>query len=428
MRRPDADERGDGAALSALLRCAPLLAGLLAALALAAVSWVGFGETRAALTGLRVAEASAAVRAVRADLNRAIGYGAPLDQLPGVEDYLAERAARLPELRFFAVIGPDGRGLRRAGVSADELDALLSPAIVSTMVAPPDGAAGDDVTALTVLAVGRFVVVRAPLRDGGGAVLAGVEPAEITRALTADMWAKWPFWAGCLLLPAAWMAAAARGGVAEPLGRLNAALRAAADGRFDTLLVRRSRDAVGRSLLAFNAVVAGLYARRQAFVAQADEVRHAVFDMAVADAVAAARDAALADLGDGLAAAPRRLHDPRASDADIFVATLAAAGALGGAAAAGLAGVFLTGAAAAGLVSMAALGVSAGVAARQRRRAAGAAGGWQAPWLAGVLAGAGLAWGLAGDPVVAGYGAGVLAIVALGVALGAALVAPQRRE
>lgn len=444
----------------------PFLAALLALVVLGVVSLLGFGETRETLTAVRVAGATAAARSIATDLDRAIGYGVPLTELPGVEPYLETRLGSLPELRLFLVTGPHGRRLYHSGVTASQLDALLAQVTPERLA---EAGAGEGVARLDI---DPFALVRVPLVAGSGAVWAAVEPGEIDRTLIRKIMLSWPFWLGCLLLALAWAAVAARGGVVEPLARLAAAMRAGGEGRFDRLLVRRARDGVGQCLLAFNAIVAGLHARRLGVIEQAEDVRHAVFDQEVAAAAAQAQATALADLGEGLASPPARCRDPRASDADLFALNLAAAGMMtcadglvagrdplpillvaAGSLLVGLGlgwligwrrllavplailflGIFLlNGLAAADSlaalvidgVAAGAVGLAWGLAWRQRHlaKAAGGLGGGSWVLLAGSLAGLALAWGLLGDLPAISVGAGVLAAISLG----GAFTAPGR--
>ncbi|MGB4335675.1 MAG: hypothetical protein WBJ41_12645, partial [Chromatiaceae bacterium] len=213
--------------------------------------------------------------------------------------------------------------------------------------------------------------------------------------------------------------------------------------------------------------------RRLGVIAQAEDVRHAVFDPEVAAAAAVAQDTALADLGEGLATCPERFRDPRSSDADLFAMTLAAAGlmTITDGVVAGLpplpimivvAGTLLVGLALGwilgwrrwlvvtlaalflaillsnglavpeGLAALAMDGVSGlvvglawGVAWRQRRasRVTGGLGGGAWVVMAGSLAGAAFAWGLLGDLLTISVGAILLATISLA----GALTAPGRR-
>ncbi len=307
----------DGAA-TLLLLC--MFAALAAGLTLVLVSAVAQHQIRESTTTERIAQATAAARAVRADLDRAVGYGIPLDEMRGVAEYLEARVAQQPELRYISVIGSLGQRIIHVGIDDERLEEVLK-----RMPASLDG----DAT-LNSVSIGDYVVVFAPLHNGGGAVLVAVQSGEMTLALMQSLLFKWPFWAGCLLLVISWATTAVRVGMIEPVGRLASTMNeAVAHGCFSTLLIRRDRDAVGACLFFFNAVVAGLHAHRHDFVAQAEAVRHAVFDSAVAEQVEQLRDQTQQDLGAGLGTLPARYIDLRASDADFFAISLAAAGAMG---------------------------------------------------------------------------------------------------
>jgi hypothetical protein len=429
------------------------------------VSVVAIDETRAALDAVRVGEATAAARRVRSDLERAVRYGIPLAELRGVDEYLAERASRSSVLRALAVVDQDGRRLYHAGMEGGPTDQLLAKLPPAT---PKDGDATQS------LATDSMIVLRVPLRGSAAAVVVGIEAGATDDAFMKDVLGMWPFWLGCLLLAIAWANIAVREGIIEPTGRLASAMAAATAGLFDTLLVRRARDPIGQCLLAFNRVVAGLHARRQSFAAHADEVREAVFEAEVASAAERLREETLASLGEGMALLPRKVDDPRASDADWYAtltgagATLSTAqaaamlpswepallfGAIGAAAGAAAGWRFghrrwieLTAALVLLVTALVALGAStrpdivalclalvsgtvagyAGGVAFERRRAARLADGASGSrWVvfAGVAAGASMAWCLAGDTAVLGATAVAMAVIASGTAI----VAPHRR-
>ena len=148
----------------------PFLAVLLALMVLVVVSLLGFGETRETLTRVRVAGATAAARSIVTDLDRAIGYGVPLTELPGVEPYLETRLESLSELRFFVVTGSDGRRLYHSGIGASQVDDLL-PKVAPALLA--DGSAEEG---LARLDIEPFALVRVPLVAESDAVWAAVEP------------------------------------------------------------------------------------------------------------------------------------------------------------------------------------------------------------------------------------------------------------
>ena len=305
----------DGAA-SLFMLCT--FAAIVAALSMILITAVALQQMVHSMTLEHSSQASAAARTVRSDLDRALGFGIPLTEMQGVREYLEARTAKQAELRIFAILGANGEPLHRVGIDSEHLERILqqlSPARADLSRALP---------------IGDCLIVREPLRDDSGTVLAAVCPDQLTELLVRKVWVKWPFWIGCLLLAVSLGATAARTGIIEPVGRLAAAMNEAnKHGRFFTLLVRRDRDAIGSCLFSFNASVAGLHAHLQSFVTQAETVRHAVFDPAVAEQVSELRNRTLSKLGEGLAKPPERIIDARASDADFFAISLAAAGAMG---------------------------------------------------------------------------------------------------
>ncbi|MBP2298709.1 hypothetical protein [Azospirillum picis] len=315
---------------------------LAAMLAMAAVGVMGTWLAQEQLGEARAAKAAAVAEAVQHDLERAIGYGIPLERIEGVDAYMQGIAGRNPDLGFLALAGRDGtllQGAVTAGAGGPTRVRLteLSDAL--------RGLPTPETRAATLQPVERdgFLILRLPVRigrfssegGGGGAspppaghVLVGVQPGQVRGQIAGELSTVALGGAGVLLLLAELAGVLARASLAAPLRRLGGVMDEAAGGRFGTLLGRRPRDQVGRLLFAFNAVVFGLYDRRQRFAAHADEVRAAVFDPEVAAAVDHARLEALQALGPGLATAPRRVVDSRADDVLAFVVPAAAAGTL----------------------------------------------------------------------------------------------------
>lgn len=336
-----------------------LLALTAAVAAIAAVSLAGFADTRRELTDVRLAKAAAVGGAVKHVLDRALGYGIPLDRLIGVEEYLAGIADRNPDLRFFAVTDGEGRWLYRAGIGHRRLDPLASD--LETMVAS-EGAAEAVHGSATVRPIERagFLILRLPLRDGAGHVLVAVQPKQVGEQLASDAARGIAFAAAILLLVHRLVRSALQAGFHRPLARLRQAMVAVAGGRFAVLLADRPRDGIGRAMLAFNAAVHGLHDHRQRVIVQADEVRSAVFDADVAAEAERTRHRCLVALGDGFSTPPARVDDPRTGDERTYTTLV-----LAGAVAAGVAGVAAGGLApvVAGPVAIA-VAVAAGLAGR----------------------------------------------------------------
>lgn len=307
----------------------PAVALLAALLAMAGVGLLGTRLAQEQLGEARAAKAAAVAGAVQHDLERAIGYGVPLDRMEGVAAYLNGIAGRNPDLGFLAVTGADGARLHAAFPEGARLDAARLDRIAAGLrgVASPESREA----ALQPIARDGLLIVRLPLRAAPGAPLAGyalvgVQPDQVRGQIAGELTVVALGAVAILLLLAEVAAAMAQASISAPLDRLARVMRAAADGQFVTLIGRRPRDQLGRALFAFNAAVFRLHDRRQRFAAHADEVRAAVFDAEVAQAVEAARHDALTALGPGLDAAPRRVVDARAVDARAYAA-LAVAGA-----------------------------------------------------------------------------------------------------
>ncbi len=307
----------------------PVLALLAALLAMIGVGLLGTRLAQEQLGEARAAKAAAVAGAVQHDLDRAIGHGIPLDRMEGIGPYLQGIAGRNPDLGFLAVTGADGARLH---VALPE-GARLNPARLDALVAGLRGVPSPESreAALQPIARDGLLVVRLPLRAAPGAppaghALVGVQPDQVRGQIASELATVALGGAAILLLLAEVAAAMAQASVRAPLDRLARVMAAATAGDFGTLIGRRPQDQLGRALLAFNAAVFRLHDRRQRFAAHADEVRAAVFDAEVAQAVDTARREALDALGPGLEIAPRRVVDARAVDARGFaVLALAAA-------------------------------------------------------------------------------------------------------
>ena len=323
----------------------PFMLGIPAVILLAALlTMIGVGllgtlVAQDQLGEARAAKAAAVAEAVQHDLERAIGYGIPLERIEGVGAYLHGIAGRNPDLGFLAVTGAAGarlHGVPLDGLALESLDALA--ASLRGVVAPDTRSA-----AIQPLARDGFLIVRLPLHAASGAssagpssagpapvghVLVGVQPGRVRSQIAGELVTVALGVAAVLLLLAEVAGALASASFRMPLTRLARVMDRAVAGDFATLIGRRPRDQVGRVLYAFNAAIYSLHDRRQRFAAHADEVRGAVFDPEVARAVERARADALIALGPGLETAPRRIVDARASDVRAYIALAVAAAAL----------------------------------------------------------------------------------------------------
>ncbi|CAO3423873.1 HAMP domain-containing protein [Azospirillum endophyticum] len=338
----------------------PFMIGIPAAILLTAVlAMVGIGLlgtwlAQDQLGEARAAKAAAVAEAVQHDLERAIGYGIPLPRIEGVGSFLQGIAGRNPDIGFLALTAADGAFLQGA-VTAVSGGSSLDHRGLEALAASLRGMPTPETRAATLQPIERdgFLILRVPVRvgrlssEGGGGgvsqppaghVLVGVQPGQVRGQIARELATVALGGLAILLVLAELAGVLARASFRAPLRRLARAMEEAAAGRFATLLGRRPRDQVGRLLFSFNALVFGLHDRRQRFAAHADEVRVAVFDAQVAEAVERTRRSALEALGPGLEAAPRREVDSRADDIHSFALLAASAAAMLVPGAGGLAG------------------------------------------------------------------------------------------
>ncbi|SMF78518.1 HAMP domain-containing protein [Azospirillum oryzae] len=319
----------------------PAVILLAAALAMAGIGLLGTWLAQEQLGEARAAKAAAVAEAVQHDLERAIGYGIPLPRIEGVGAFLKGIADRNPDIGFLALTGADGALLQSAATGGSLPDHKQMETLAGSLRNLPT----PETRAATLQPIERdgFLILRLPVRigrlssEGGGGgvgqppaghVLVGVQPGQVRGQIAGELATVALGGLAVLLLLAELAGVLARASFRAPLRRLARAMEEAAAGRFATLLGRRPRDQVGRLLFSFNAVVFGLHERRQRFAAHAEEVRAAVFDPEVAEAVDRTRRSALEALGSGLEAAPRREVDSRADDIHSFALLAASAAAM----------------------------------------------------------------------------------------------------
>lgn len=320
----------------------PAVILLAAALTMAGVGLLGTWLAQEQLGEARAAKAAAVAEAVQHDLERAIGYGIPLPRIEGVDAFLQGIADRNPDIGFLALTGADGMLLQSASSGGSLPDRKEMEALAGSLRSLPT----PETRAATLQPIERdgFLILRLPVRigrlssEGGGGggvgqppaghVLVGVQPGQVRGQIAGELATVALGGLAVLLLLAELAGVLARASFRAPLRRLARAMEEAGAGRFATLLGRRPRDQVGRLLFSFNALVFGLHERRQRFAAHAEEVRAAVFDPEVAEAVDRTRRSALEALGSGLEAAPRREVDSRADDIHSFALLAATSAAM----------------------------------------------------------------------------------------------------
>ncbi|CAA7612708.1 MFS transporter [Magnetospirillum sp. UT-4] len=112
---------------------------------------------------------------LRTQLERAVGYGVPLERMVGMTEFFAPVLAANPELRYLAVSDPDGRLLYLHGAETAELQADFRTAGFGT------GRDGHKIS------VGPYFDVALPVQAKGGAVIGhlhvGFDRAYVTDRL-----------------------------------------------------------------------------------------------------------------------------------------------------------------------------------------------------------------------------------------------------
>ncbi|MFD1627629.1 methyl-accepting chemotaxis protein [Azospirillum griseum] len=321
-----------------LLWGVPILILIVALLTMVSVGLIGTLVAEEQLGETRAAKAAAVAEAVQYDLERALSLGIPLDRIEGISAYLNGIQGRNPDLGFLLVTGEDGAWMH--GVAPFAVGHLT--ALVDSLRGLPSPSART--AALQPIARDGYLIVRLPLRRvaatgssaeaagagaragaGAGHVLVGVQPGEVRSQIAEDLLAVALGGAAVLLLLAQVAEALVEASVRAPLARLSRLMERAIAGDFGSLIGRRSPDAVGRVLRAFNAAVFSMHDRRQRFAAHAEEVRGAVFDPEVAQAVERTRAEALAALGDGLDRPPQRVADTGMDEVRAYAALVMAA-------------------------------------------------------------------------------------------------------
>jgi MFS family permease len=105
-----------------------LLAVMVLVPPMAAVSYRAMGQFEQGMIPEMDRKAAAIGRDLAAQVERAVGYGIPLGQLVGVDDFFAPVLRANPELRYLAVTDADGRVLYLNGAERDELQPHYSSA------------------------------------------------------------------------------------------------------------------------------------------------------------------------------------------------------------------------------------------------------------------------------------------------------------
>jgi len=263
----------------------PLLVRLLALAvlvlvpAMALLSWSSLDHFEKGLAPEFDRKAVTVGRDLGDDIERAVGYGIPLDKLVGVEDYLAPALEANGELRYVAVADPEGKVLYILG--ADSRD--LEPHYRSTDYDDPGQ--GDVLGGRSAL-IGGYVDVAVPLVVKGGRVghlHVGMDAGYLRHRFGEMLTDVGVLMVVALLLTVEILIFVVVVNVSGPLGQAGRVFERVARGDFSHLCWFGSDDEVGRFARRVNAAIRAaddLFRRLMAYV---DEVKTAHFDPSVVE-------------------------------------------------------------------------------------------------------------------------------------------------
>lgn len=246
-------------------------------------------------------------RTLVVQMERAIGYGIPIDRLSGMDDFLGGAISENPDILYLAVTDPAGKVLhaqraeRYDGKLTTNPGAWTNPDV--PLIVLPVRASGQTVGQL-VIAQDPGMLLRiylAAQRNLAIALLVGLFLAvEVIAYLTGRV-------------------------VLEPLRQADRLMARTAAGDFTRTAADPGDDEVGLFLTAYNRLIQTLNRRFEDLAVYAEDVRAAMLDPEAAKAAAAAGAAALAGrrLGTGAAGETVARTDRPLARAVTFLATAA---------------------------------------------------------------------------------------------------------
>ncbi|MCK0209439.1 MFS transporter [Starkeya koreensis] len=200
------------------------------------------------------------------DIERALGFGIPLDRLVGVEDYLEQLLGAHAEIAYAAVVDPDGKVKFSAGDDPEE--------IAEELQGPVAGFALGSIDREIVWEGGRQMVLgRAEGPDGNTAavIVVRLDSRFVDRQfedLAQDVF--------IVLLVALFLAfemavVLLTGRTLRPLNQLIEAVEAGGQGNLHRRIAYRANDGIGRVVRHFNSLIQGLNERYRRLVEHAGE-------------------------------------------------------------------------------------------------------------------------------------------------------------
>lgn len=211
-------------------------------------------------------------------LERAVGYGIPVDRLVGVEDFFAPVLQANEELRYLAVTDAEGRVLFLSGAEASELEPHYRTADVEGPVSE------------RLVTIGAYDDLSLPLSVKGtrvGQVHVGVAAGYVHRRVAGIMGDVAVVMIVSLLLAAEFLLFVVAVNVTGPLRRVGRIVEQVRRNDFTRLPADRSGDEVGRFVRRVADAVRSVDDAYRRLAGYVDEVRSAHFDPRVVERVAA---------------------------------------------------------------------------------------------------------------------------------------------
>lgn len=248
------------------------LAVLVLVTPLAIISFRAMGEFEQGLIPEMDKKAATVGREVAAQVSRAVGYGIPVDQLVGMDEFFAPVLAANPEIRYLAVTDRGGRILFLKGADEAELEPHYRSADFDTVAA--EGAKAS---------IGDYLDLALPVSSRGEAVAqvhVGFDQGYVGARLFDILYDVLVVIAASLIVACEILLFVVFFNITGPLKLVSDVVDRARRGNF-VHMPGLSGDEVGRFVRAIQATIRQVDERYRQLIAYVDEVRSAHFDKGV---------------------------------------------------------------------------------------------------------------------------------------------------
>lgn len=244
------------------------------------VGWIAHQATEEFSRGLipeMDKKAEAIGRDLEASVERAVGYGIPLDQLQGVDQFFAPVLAANPELRYLAITDLGGKVLFAEGAERYALEAVYGGASFTADMDHP-----------RKFAVGGFIDMALPLTTKGnriGHIHVGVDQGYVRGRLQEILIDLGVVTLVALLVAVEILLFVVTFNITGPMRVVGVVMDRVRRGDFSSSAGITSDDEVGRFVHGFNGAIRladQLFRRLEAYI---DEVKAAHFDQGVVEKV-----------------------------------------------------------------------------------------------------------------------------------------------